>query len=192
MKNDALDAEQVAGPHTPTNAVQPKEDTPTVGKYVPGYVIPVINERAVRASAGILFLLGVIAWGTAYATGSIAPMRPFGFLFVIDMGIRVGLGDKWSPSMILGRLAVMGQKPEWVGASQKVFAWWLGFGMAATFCAVTGYLNSPVWVALTLCGFCLGLLFLETAFGICLGCHLQRIFSKTDPMYCPGGVCDTP
>ncbi len=169
---------------------QAVEQDVVVGKMVPGYLVPVINERAVRASAGILFLAGAIAWGIALATGSINALKPFGIYFVIDMGIRVTLGDKWSPSMMLGRLAVHGQKPEWVGASQKVFAWWLGFGMAATFCATTGYLSAPLWVALALCGLCLSLLFLETAFGICVGCKLQSLFSKQQPMYCPGGTCE--
>lgn len=165
-------------------------EKPLVGKYVPGYAVSVINERAVRASAGILFLFGAIAWGGALATGSMGWLKPFGFFFVIDMAIRVGIGDKWSPTLALGRLAVLGQKPEWVGASQKLFAWWLGFLMAATFCASTGFFNAPLWVPLMLCGFCLTLLFLETAFGICVGCKLQSVFGKKQPMYCPGGTCD--
>lgn len=161
-----------------------------IGQIVPGYSVPVINERAVRAAAGILFLLGAIAWGTALTMGSLQWLKPFGILFVLDMGVRVTLGDKWSPSMLLGRLAVMGQKPEWVGASQKGYAWWMGLLMASTFCALTGFLNAPLGVALTLCGLCLSLLFLETAFGICVGCKLQALFSKTEPVYCPGGTCE--
>ena len=161
-----------------------------IGQIVPGYSVPVINERAVRAAAGILFLLGAIAWGTALTMGSLQWLKPFGILFVLDMGVRVTLGDKWSPSMLLGRLAVMGQKPEWVGASQKSYAWWMGLLMASTFCALTGFLNAPLGVALTLCGLCLSLLFLETAFGICVGCKLQALFSKTEPVYCPGGTCE--
>lgn len=167
-----------------------REQDWVIGRMVPGYAVPVINERAVRAAAGILFLLGAIAWGAALATGSMQWLKPFGILFVLDMGVRVTLGDKWSPSMMLGRLAVRGQKPEWVGASQKGYAWWMGLLMASTFCALTGFLNAPLGVALALCGFCLSLLFLETAFGICVGCKLQALFSKTEPLYCPGGTCE--
>lgn len=171
------------------NQVEKPEEDFVIGTWVPGYSVPVINERAVRAAAGILFLLGAIAWGTALATGSMQWLKPFGFLFVIDMGIRVTLGDKWSPTMMLGRLAVLGQKPEWVGASQKGYAWWLGLFMASTFCALTGFLNAPLGVALMLCGLCLSLLFMEAAFGICVGCKLQALFGKVEPMYCPGGTC---
>lgn len=160
-----------------------------IGQMVPGYSVPVINERAVRAAAGILFLLGAIAWGVSLASGSSQWLKPFGILFVLEMGVRVTVGDRWSPSMIMGRLAVTGQTPEWVGASQKGYAWWMGLIMASSFCALTGFFNAPLGVALALCGFCLSLLFLEAAFGICVGCKLQSLFGKVEPAYCPGGTC---
>lgn len=37
-----------------------------------------------------------------------------------------------------------------------------------------------------------GLLFLETAFGICVGCSLQSKLSKAAPQHCPGGTCEVP
>ncbi|WP_182354017.1 DUF4395 domain-containing protein [Flaviflexus huanghaiensis] len=164
---------------------------PRIGARVPGYVVLVIDERAVRAAAGILLLAGGIAFGTALATGSTAPLQPFGMLFMFDMLLRIGLGDRWSPTLAVGRLAVRRQKPEWVGASQKEFAWMLGFGLAFVSCTTMGLLATPLWVTLVLCGTCLTLLFLETSFGICVGCALQQRFGKTEPMYCPGGICET-
>ncbi len=174
------------------NAASPRtrEATPKIGAYVPGYAVPVINQRAVRAAAGILFLLGGAAFATAFFTESQRPLQPFGMFFMFDMMLRVVGGDRWSPSLALGRLVVRRQQPEWVGASQKEFAWWLGFGLAAVSCATMGLLAAPLWVTLSLCGLCLTLLFLETAFGMCVGCALQRRFGKQPPMYCPGGVCD--
>lgn len=35
-----------------------------------------------------------------------------------------------------------------------------------------------------------GIMFFETAFGICLGCKIHKIFSKEKVQYCPGEVCD--
>lgn len=157
---------------------------------VPGYAIPVINERAVRAAAGILFLLGAAAFATAFFTGSAQPLQPFGMFFMIDMLLRVTAGDRWSPTLALGRLAVWRQRPEWVGAPQKEFAWWLGFGLALVSCTTMGFFAAPLWVTLALCGTCLTLLFLETAFGICVGCALQSKFGKQPPQYCPGGTCE--
>ncbi|MGB4634608.1 MAG: DUF4395 domain-containing protein [Arcanobacterium sp.] len=167
-----------------------KEDKTLIGVVKPGYSVPVINERAVRAAAGILFLFGGIAYANAFFTNSIEPLQPFGFVFMVDMLIRVSLGDRWSPVMALGRLAVRGQQPEWVGAPQKEFAWWLGFGLALTSCGAMGFFGAELWVTLALCALCLTLLFLESAFGICVGCQLQSLFGKQPPLYCPGGVCE--
>ncbi|WP_341952081.1 DUF4395 domain-containing protein [Salinibacterium sp. TMP30] len=161
----------------------------TVGTIVEGYAIPVVNERAVRVAAGILFVGGAISFAFAIAEGSTAPLRPFGILFIIDMLLRVTAGDRWSPTLALGRLIVSKQQPTWVGAPQKVFAWWLGYGLALVSCAGMGALGAPLGVTLALCGLCLTLLFLESAFGICVGCALQRLLAKTPPQYCPGDTC---
>lgn len=173
-----------------TDVALDEDRAPRIGQIVPGYAIPVINERAVRAAAGLLFLLGGAAFATALATGSVQPLQPFGMFFMIDMALRVTAGDRWSPTLLLGRLAVKGQGSEWVGAPQKKFAWWLGFGLAFVSCAGMGLFAAPLWVTLVLCGVCLSLLFIETAFGICVGCALQGLFGKQPPMYCPGGACD--
>ena len=164
-------------------------ERPRVGRYVAGYAIPVINEREARAAAGILFLPGIVLYVSAIHMGSAEPLKPFGAIFIIDMLIRVIVGDRYAPSLVLGKLAVSRQQPEWVGAPQKVFAWWLGYGMGLTACLATGLLQAPLWVTLALCGICLVFLFLEAAFGICVGCKLQAFFTKTPPQYCPGGVC---
>lgn len=163
---------------------------PRIGRIVPGYTIPVIDERAVRAAAGLLFLLGGAAFATALFTGSAQPLQPFGMFFMVDMLLRVTAGDRWSPTLMLGRVIVSRQRPEWAGAPQKEFAWWLGFGLALASCTSMGLFTAPLWFTLALCGVCLTLLFLETAFGICVGCALQTRFGKQPPMYCPGNTCE--
>ena len=67
---------------------------PRIGTIVPGYAVPVINERAVRAAAGILFLLGGAAFATAFFTESMQPLQPFGMFFMLDMMLRVVAGDR--------------------------------------------------------------------------------------------------
>lgn len=177
--------------HIPEPAPSQAPPQPWLGKVVPGYDIPVINERAVRAGAGLLFLAGAISYGFALATGSVEYLKPFGMFFIIDMAVRVILGDRWSPSLAIGRVIVSGQKPEWVGARQKEFAWWMGFGLATISCSTMGLFTAPVAVTFALCGLCLAMIFLETAFGICVGCSLQKLFDKTPPQYCPGNSCST-
>lgn len=163
---------------------------PSFGERVEGFDIPVLNERAVRASAGILFLVGFIAVNYAFYTGDFQPVRGFGLLFMIDMGIRIGLDHRFAPSMVLGALIVRRQRPEWVGAQQKLLAWSLGFGMAFVACLGMGFLGLQNEYMLLFCSFCLALMFLEAAFGICVGCELYRVFAKTPPQLCPGDVCD--
>lgn len=165
-------------------------NTIRIGRTVPGYVVPVINERAVRAAAGILFLIGGISFAATIFQSSLVPLQRFGVLFMIDMLIRITGGDRWSPTLTLGRIITRKQSPQWVGAQQKEFAWWLGFGIAVTSCSVMGFSTGPLWVQLALCSVCLTLLFLETAFGICVGCMLQHVFGATTPRYCPGSTCE--
>ena len=164
-------------------------DSPTIGRIVPGYDVPVVDERAVRAAAGLLFLGGAVAWGLALHAGTARPLQPFGMFFLIDMLLRVLVGERWSPTMALGALIVRRQRPEWVGAEQKRFAWWFGVGLAFASCAAMGLVGAPLGDTLALCSVCLSLLFLETAFGICVGCALQARFGRTAPRYCPGDSC---
>lgn len=166
------------------------KDKPVVGQWIDGYEIPVINERAVRAAAGILMVIGAIAIAAAWKYDNRELLKPFGIFFMFDMVTRLFLGDKWSPTMAVGRVIVRKQNPEWVGASQKLWAWWLGYGMALTSCFAMGFFAAPLWFLLALCSLCVTFLFFEAAFGICIGCSLQRVFSKTKPQYCPGGTCE--
>lgn len=162
---------------------------PEFGEAVEGIDIPVFNERAVRASAGLLFLLGSAGWVAAFFTGEVSLMRAFGVVFLIEMMMRLAVSHRFAPAMALGSLLVRWQRPEWVGASQKKTAWWLGFGIAFIGCLGFGWLGFPLAWMLVLCGLCLTLLFLEAAMGICVGCELHRLFAKTPPELCPGDRC---
>lgn len=161
-----------------------------VGELVAGYDVPVVDERAARASAGILFLIGIVGVITAALVGEFGPLRAFGMVFIIEMLIRLTIGTRFAPLLRLGALIVRRQRPEWVGAAQKRFAWVLGLGLALPTCLAMGWLGLPATVVLALCGLCLTLLFLEVAFGICIGCELQLRFGRERPTLCPGGRCD--
>jgi len=41
-----------------------------------------------------------------------------------------------------------------------------------------------------ICVLCLTLMFLETAFGVCVGCMIYKALLQKDPEHCPGGVCE--
>ena len=162
------------------------------GQNHPDYPVPVLNERAVRASAGILFFFAMIAFMNAWLVGNFQPTRVFVVVFLADFAIRLFINPLWAPSMILGQWAVARQEPEWVGAPQKRFAWGIGFVLALAMLYLMVLNNVVGPINLLVCGLCLTLMFFEAAFGICLGCKLYNLLNKDKAQLCPGGVCEVP
>lgn len=159
------------------------------GEDVKGYTIPVLNEREIRAAAGILFLFMFIAIQRA-AMGDFLLLKYAVILFLTDMLIRVVINPKYSPLLIIGRLIVRNQVPEYVGAVQKKFAWVIGIILATTMLVLIVFLNTFSPITGIICFICLIFLFFESAFGICIGCIFYRWIYKDKAQYCPGEVCD--
>lgn len=159
------------------------------GERIEGYEIPVLNEREVRASAGILFLLAIVSFMNAWLSGDFRFTRVFVVAFLIDFTIRVFINPQFSPSLILGRFMVRRQVPEYVGAIQKRFAWSIGWMLALSmlFLVVINRVIGPL--NLIICLTCLTLLFFEAAFGICIGCKIYNLFFQRQAQLCPGDSC---
>jgi hypothetical protein len=162
------------------------------GEVRPEYQIPVLNERAVRASAGILFFLAMVAFMNAWLTGNFQPTKVFVVGFLIEFTIRIFVNPRFAPILILGQWMVRKQRPEWSGAPQKRFAWAIGFALAATMLYLVVLNNVVGPINLIVCALCLLLLFFETAFGICIGCQVYNRFNKEKAQLCPGGACELP
>jgi len=162
----------------------------TFGERIDAYAVPVLNERAVRAAAGIVFFFAIVAFMNAWLTGNFHPTRVFVVAFLIDFTIRIFVNPRYAPSLILGQWFVRKQQPEYVGAPQKRFAWAIGFALALTmlYLVVINKLIGPV--NLIVCAACLVLLFFESAFGICIGCKVYNLFHKEQAQLCPGSVCE--
>ena len=160
------------------------------GLHHPDYAVPVLNERAVRASAGILFFMGFIAFMNAWLVGNFQPTRVFVLLFLMDFGIRIFINPQYAPSLIIGQWFVRKQQPEYVGAPQKRFAWAIGFVLALLMSYLMVFNSMVGPMNLLVCGVCLALMFAETAFGICIGCKIYNAFNQDKAQLCPGGVCD--
>ena len=159
------------------------------GQTLPGYEVPVLNERAVRASAGILLLLAMLSFMQALLLGNFKPTQVFVVAFLIEFGIRLFINPRWAPAMIVGQWAVRGQMPEYVGAPPKRFAWTIGLvlGLSMFFLIVVKGVVGPI--NMLVCGTCLLLLFFESAFGICVGCKLHNWLRPEQASLCPGGAC---
>ena len=160
------------------------------GEDVEGYRIPVLNEREIRAAAGILFVLMFAAIAAAALKGSFVLLKYAIAIFLPDMLIRVLVSPRYSPTLVLGRLIVRNQVPEYVGARQKKFAWWIGVALASVMFALVNVLNTFSPITGIICLLCLVFLFFETAFGICIGCKLYALVAREKPEYCPGEVCE--
>jgi hypothetical protein len=111
-------------------------------------------------------------------------------IFLTDLLIRVFVNPKFSPTLIIGRLIVRNQVPEYVGAKQKKFAWIIGIVLATMMFILLVIINAYSPITGITCLSCLVFLFFESAFGICLGCKFYSMFYKEKTQYCPGEVCD--
>lgn len=157
---------------------------------------PVLNERDVRAAAGIMLVAGIVAFIPALLFQNRLMLTIMVLLFSVEFFIRVVISPRFAPFYALGSLIVSRQRPEYSGAAQKRFAWSLGLAMAASMIFVLFALDVTRVVPLTICAICLTLLWLETAFGICVGCWMYGLLIKAgwirkpDIMpACPGGAC---
>ncbi|NLR66948.1 DUF4395 domain-containing protein [Chitinophaga varians] len=159
------------------------------GEKVDGYDIPVLNEREIRAAAGILFLATYTSLMFILFDGNFVMLKYVISLFLLDLLIRVFISPRFAPTLILGRLIVRNQVPEYVGAPQKRFAWSIGIVLSATMFYLFLIVNAYSPITALVCFICLCFLFFEAAFGICLGCLAYPLFFKKAVQHCPGEVC---
>jgi len=160
------------------------------GENAEGYNTRVLNEREVRAAAGILFLATFLSLMFILFKNNFLPIKYVITIFLADFIIRVFINPKFSPFLIIGRLFVRNQMPEYVGAQQKKFAWIIGLVLSGVMFIFLVVVNSFSPITGIVCLVCLIFLFFETAFGICLGCKVYSMIYKDKAQYCPGEVCD--
>lgn len=160
------------------------------GENVEGYVIPVLNNREIRATAGIMFLLAFISLILILSKGNFVPVKYVLSVFVVEFFIRLFINPKYAPLLIIGRIIVSNQNPEFVGAEQKKFAWYIGFTISVIMFFLLVIMNAFSPITGFACLICLILMFSESAFGICMGCKLYGFIKKDKAQYCPGEICD--
>jgi hypothetical protein len=160
------------------------------GEDVEGYTIPVLNEREIRAAAGMLFLATFTSLMFILFKGNFIPIKYVVTFFLTDFMIRVFINPAFSPTLIFARLIVHNQTPEYVGAAQKKFAWIIGVVLSAIMFFFFVIVNANSLITGIICLTCLIFLFFESVFGICLGCKFYPLFFKDKVQYCSGEVCD--
>ena len=160
------------------------------GEDVPGYDIRVLNEREIRASAGLLFAATLTSFLLIMTTGNFTPVKYVLTIFFTDFLIRVLISPRYAPTLVLGRLVVRSQTPEYVGAKQKRFAWTVGLVLSAVMFVFMVVLNTYSPITGITCLVCLLFTFFESAFGICLACKFYSAVFRKKAQYCPGEVCE--
>ena len=159
------------------------------GEKVPGYDVTVINEREARAAAGILGVLGMIVIFVAIGYNHVIAARVYLSFLFLDFTIRM-FTPKYAPSLLLGKFMVRHQTPEYVGGLQKRFAWTLGWLISIPMMNWFVIHWDITFYKVLICVLCLSLMFLESAFSICVGCKIYEFLKKEKAQHCPGGVCD--
>ncbi|WP_374363143.1 DUF4395 domain-containing protein [Cloacibacterium sp.] len=160
------------------------------GQIVNGYEIAVLNNREIRATAGIMFLMAFISLVLILSNGNFVPVKYVLSIFVVEFSTRLFINPKYAPLLIIGRMIVSNQNPEYVGSEQKKFAWFIGFTISLVMFFLLVVINTFSPITGVACLICLILMFSESAFGICFGCKIYRFIKKDKAQYCPGEVCD--
>ncbi len=145
------------------------------GENIDGIGFKVLNEREVRATAGLLFFTILVTLIAAVFFNKYAPIPYVSGFIMFNFTIAVFINPKYAPANILARLIVSKQEPIYIGAVQKRFAWSLGLAMSATAFILSILLQSDTSLfepVCFLCLICMLLMFIETAFGICIGCQI--------------------
>lgn len=170
------------------------------GEYLDGKSFKVLDERQMRGSAGIMLFIAVIASinGFILKNYSVLPYLT-GFL-LFNFAIGIFINPKFSPTVLLAKLFTYKQSPMPIGAVQKKFAWSLGLGLTTAIFTLSFYLLNDVKYfepVCMMCLICILLLYLETAFGICVGCKLYFLAIKakllpkpTERPNCMGDSCE--
>ena len=157
----------------------------------------VFNERAIRATAGIMLLVGVVTFFVIYTTKEFTYLYPTLFAFWVQFLMSVLWWPRYAPFSLLGSWVVSNQAPDYVWAVQKRFAWGIGLAMATTMIVLTVWFGVTWWRPFAICMTCLFFMWMESTLGICVWCkiylwllHLWWIAEPEHRPTCPGGACE--
>lgn len=173
------------------------------GKIIPNLKIhgvdapySVINEREVRGVAGLMFLLGVVTFSVTFFTGSSFLLNIVVPIFWLEFFLKTVFQPHYSIFGFISRAVVRKQVPEYVGVIQKRFAWSLGLFLATAMMLVVFLFEIRGAIPITICSICLLLMWLESSFGICVGCKIYGFLIKKGLIKqpdvkpaCAGNVC---
>lgn len=151
------------------------------GEKIEGINYPVLNEREVRGSSGIMLFLAVIAAINGFILREFIVIPYIVGFIMMNFAVGIFINPKFMPTMYIARRMVRSQTPIYFGAIQKRFAFSLGFTLTMIIFALSLFLLEDVKYfdpVCFLCLICITLLYLESAFGICVGCKIYNLAMK--------------
>lgn len=175
-----------------------------IGNIIPNLKInwkeapyPVLNERSIRATAWIMFLIGISTFYYTLYTKNYIIMKIIILIFFTDFLIKVLWWPKYSPLSKIWTWIVRKQKPEYVWAIQKRFAWWLWLIMATSMIFIWIIFEIRWMLPIIMCSMCLLFMWMETSLWICVWCKIYYFLIKkniiSEPNIrpaCPGWSCN--
>lgn len=157
---------------------------------------PVVNEREVRGAAGIMFAIALTAFVYVYITRDFSPLYVIVPLFWLDFFLKAVFQPRYSIFGAIATVFIRKQRPEYVGAIQKRFAWTIGLVLASIMLIWPVLLDVRGVLPFAVCSICIFFMWLETAFGICAGCKIyswlldKGILKEPEVRAaCPGAAC---
>ena len=170
------------------------------GKTIEGKSFKVLEERNLRASGGFMFLVGLIAFNNVFFLQNYEVVMYVSGFLMLNFIIGIFINPKFAPTMFLGWIMVRKQTPIYIGAIQKRFAWSLGLALTSTIFVLSIFLQNDVSYfepVCLLCIICLAIIFVEVAFGICIGCklyylalYLKLLKKPEEKPNCMGDSCE--
>jgi len=148
-----------------------------------------LNLKSFLLEYGEKVALGMMVIFVGIGYGHIIVARVYLAFLFLDFTARM-ISPKYSPSLLLGKFVVSNQKPEYVGGLQKRFAWTLGWLISLPMLDWFVLHWDITFYKVLICVLCLTLMFLESAWAICVGCMIYKLIIREDPTYCPGGTCE--
>lgn len=157
------------------------------GKTVPGAVLQcreefcvVLNERTIRVGAGIMWMLGSFAFVQAFYLHEYVYIKLLVVFFFFDFLMKVLVGIKFSPISRLASVLTATLPPVFVPAKPKRFAWGIGLVLSSIMIVLVHGFQVQGLFNIAICLACLSMMFLESVFGICVGCMLYSAITRTE------------
>ena len=151
---------------------------PKIGEIIPDLKInwipapyPVVDDNAVRAWAGLMFVLWMIALVFSLTTHTPLLANIIVPIITLDLFIKVFIWPKYSPFLIIWTHLVKNKKPEWVWAKQKQFAWIIWLALAFMVFWIISIFGK-CWPGMLLCIICLIFMWAEAVLWNCIWCNV--------------------